>query len=185
MSIKDDWYERAKQQTLETLPAFLKELADYPTNYITSVHAIGAAAVAASWAMNNDGCSGGITNNQAGCVMWEYIRQWMGYTGPMQLVSYKEMLYPQYDYRYNKTMPEDTWIWLKQEARKNIEDWIAGKRDPSPIVTNHWLRIVSGEMPYGYILEKDYEQLPMGIPIHTQADVLKAYKLGLLVYRRR
>jgi hypothetical protein len=81
-------------------------------------------------------------------------------------------------------MEEDTWIWLKQEARKKLEEWMAGKCDPNPAVTNHWLRIVSGEMPYGYMLEKDYEKLPHAISLRTQADVLKAYKNGLLVYRR-
>lgn len=184
MSIREDWYERAKNQTLETLPTFLKELADYPKDYNTSVYAIGAAAVAASWAMNNEGCYGGITGFQGGCVMWEYVEHWMGYKGPMKLTQYNDMLYPQYAYRYDKTMTEDTWVWLKQEARKNLEEWMEGKCDPNPRVTNHWLKIVNGEMPYGYILEKDYEKLPRAIPLRTQADVLQAYKSGLLVYRR-
>ena len=186
MTLRETWYERAKNQTLETLPTFLKELAEYPKDYNSAVHAIGAAAVAASWAMNNDGCFGGITGFQAGCVMWEYVEHWMGYKGPMKLLQYNDMLYPQYDYRYDKTMSEDTWTWLKQEAMKNIQECCNGKKSSvSPIVLNHWLRIVNGEIPFGYILEKDYEKLPRAIPLRTQADVLKAYKDGLLVYRRK
>lgn len=51
MHIEKEWREQACQQTLETLPEFIRHLMnDYQHDYGTVCYAIGACAAAAAWA---------------------------------------------------------------------------------------------------------------------------------------
>lgn len=147
------WYTEARQQTLDTLPAFLRHLVeDYTHDYGTICHAVAAAAVAAAQAINASP-TGGITGFQAGAVMWEFITAWQGYKGPMRLVQYEHMLYPQYASRFALTITPDTWTWLQQEAATHLtnakDDRVATR------VADHWRSIVAGQVPFGYHVEED------------------------------
>lgn len=148
--ISKEWHERAKNITLETLSEFLKELCEYPHNYNTIVSAIGAGAVATCWAMNGTE-NGGITGFQASCVMWDFIANWMQYKIPMTLVKYEDMLYPQYDYKFSKTINKDTFAWLQEQAEKNLKE----SKFASPYVIAHWKSITDGEVPFGYKLRDE------------------------------
>ena len=76
MKIHEEWYKQAKEQTLETLPAFLNHLInDYGHDYGTICHAIAAGAIGAAYALERSP-QGGITGFQAGCIMWCFIRHW-------------------------------------------------------------------------------------------------------------
>ena len=70
LAIRDVWYAQAadKAMTLETLPAFLKELAEYKHDYNTICYALTAGAIATAWALNRTP-NGGITGFQAGAIM--------------------------------------------------------------------------------------------------------------------
>jgi hypothetical protein len=156
-AILDQWRKEAKEQTLETLPAWLKHLSeDYEHDYGTICHAIALAAYAAARAVDA-GSQGGITGFQAGAVMWEFMRIWNGIEGPARLLQYENMLYPQYEDRYNKTISKSTWEWLQKEAKKKLTDVaearLAGRSEPSPTIIDHWQTILDGKIPFGYTVE--------------------------------
>lgn len=113
----EKWYEDAKEQTLETLPAFMKKILDEPQSYESIVEAIAACAVGAAWAADHSP-NGGITGFQGSCVMWRFIQYWMCIeeSEPLKLVRYNEMLYPQYNYKFAKTINRDTWDWLQNAS---------------------------------------------------------------------
>lgn len=152
MNVHTQWYKKAKNQTIETLPAFLKKLTEeYHHDYGTIVHACTAAAIAAIWSVDASPI-GGITGFQAGSIMWQFIKQWNktdNKTG-LRLVDFDKMLYPQYDYLFEKTISESTWIALQEQARLNLEE--KGIRNSS--VVDHWQSIVDGKVPFGYKVSK-------------------------------
>lgn len=136
--------------TLDKLPEFINHLLnDYTHDYGTICHAIAAGAVATAWAMNNDP-HGGITGFQAGAVMWEFVRNWMHEDGPMKLVRYDTMLYPQYEDHYDKVISKSTFDYLQEKARENLE-----RGEAHPSVMAHWQSIVDGNVPFGYSIKED------------------------------
>ena len=147
MNLHEKWYVDAKEQTLETLPAFLKELSELGHDYGTICHALGAAAVAAASAMNHAPC-GGITGFQAWFVMWGFVRGWLKNHNKcgMMLVDYDDMLYPQYDYKFDKTITSGTWTEIQAQAQANLDE----NNGAHPDVIAHWESIVRGKVPFGY-----------------------------------
>ena len=119
--VHKQWYIDARAQSLATLPEFLRHLSyDYAHDYGTICHAIAAAGIAAMWAVERSP-SGGITGFQSGCIMWEVIRAWGSFPeGPKRMVSYEDMLYPQYAHKFEKVISQNTWDWLIAEAKKHI-----------------------------------------------------------------
>lgn len=146
MAIRDGWYARAadKAMTLETLPAFLKELADYRHDYNTICYAVTAGAVATAWALNRTP-NGGITGFQAGAVMWEFMDAWNGVKAPARLLKFEDALYPQYADKFCSISP-DTWKWLREEAGKRLE---ANDGRTHASVVAHWQSIRDGHVPFG------------------------------------
>ena len=148
-NVHQKWYEEAKEQTLETLPGFLEHLLeDYQHDYGTICHALTAGGIATMWAMDKSD-QGGITGFQASCIMWGFIRNWMNYKEPLKLLNYGNMLFPQYEDKFEKTINSNTWQWLQEEAKKKIET----KESASPNVIKHWKSIVDGKIPFGYTIE--------------------------------
>lgn len=144
------WYKRADSITMEELPGFLKDLTEkYSHDYGTICHAVTAGAVAAANAVNRSP-EGGISGFQAGCIMWEFIKRWGHIDGPARLVSYKDMLYPQYEDKFDKVITQDTWKYLQEEAKKNLY-----ANNAHPNVIQHWKSIVEGNVPFGYRVATD------------------------------
>lgn len=153
MKIHEQWYKEAqdKDMTLETIPAFLKKLTtEYNHDYGTICHALTAGAIATMWAMNRTP-QGGITGFQSGCIMWEFIRNWNGEKGPLRLIKYDEMLFPQYEDKFQKNISMNTWKYLQEEAKKNIDS----KEHASLRVIHHWQSIADGIVPFGYAVKED------------------------------
>lgn len=148
--IHKDWYKK-NPKNLEELMKFLKSLQeDYSHDYGTICHALAAGAVATCHALNS-GPQGGITGFQAGAVMWEFIRYWMGYKDePMRLLRYKNMLYPQYEKDY-RTISKETWDWLQSKAKERL----SAKGHAHGAVVAHWKSIIDGKVPFGYQVEKE------------------------------
>jgi hypothetical protein len=143
------WYEEASKQTLATLPEFVRRLATrYDHDYGTICHACAAAAVGAAHAVNR-GPTGGITGFQGGAVMWEFIGHWQHYKGPMRLMRYEELLYPQ-NVRPMLELSKETFEWLQLEARKHLRE--RGRANPD--VVKHWERLAAGRVPEGFYLEE-------------------------------
>lgn len=144
------WYEEARQQTVETLPAFIKKLSeDYEHDYGTICHAIAAGAIGAAWAVDRSP-HGGITGFQAGAIMWEFILHW-NYNGNrcgLRLLDYDKLLYPQYADMFEKTISQETMDKLQAEAKSILTD---GKdiQTTHPDVLNHWKSLAEGNPPFG------------------------------------
>lgn len=152
MHLEKEWFEQAsKIETIDQLTEFINHLLnDYWHDYGTVCHAIGAAAVATAWYSAH---VEGISGFQAGFVMWDFIRYW---TKPdnkcgLKLVDYDNFLYPQYQYKYEKTISKDTWRSIQEQAKKNLES----NEDACFEVRDHWKNIVCGIVPFGYKVEDD------------------------------
>lgn len=143
--------ERKDIKSFDDLVAFLQRVKDNcNTGYGTAPRAIAQAALATAWFLSSDF---GITGFQAGCVMWDFLRDWM-YSGNkcgMKIVDYDEMLYPQYEYKYQKTMRRDIFDALQKTAKKNLEE----REYVHPDVVKHWKSIVDGNVPFGYVVRDD------------------------------
>lgn len=146
LKIRDDWYKRAadKSMTLETLPTFLKELAEFNHDYNTICYALAAGAVATAWALNRTP-SGNITGFQASAIMWEFMGAWNHVEAPAWLLKGEDMLFPQYAEKFN-SVSRETFAWLQEHARKKLDekDGMAHAR-----VKAHWQAIADGKVPFG------------------------------------
>jgi hypothetical protein len=149
IGIINQWLDDARKQTLQTLPAFMEHvLGGFEHDYGTICRAITACAVAAAWAANEHE-QGDITGFQAGQVMWGFICHWTNKLGPMQLIEFSEMLYPNQGDRYEKVLDQDTWSWLQTEAAKQLRQRGA-HFNLSAELREHWQSIVEGKPPFGY-----------------------------------
>lgn len=155
MHPEKEWFEDAKKQVLETLPAFMNHvLNDYCHDYGTIVHAISACALAATNAANESE-HGGITGFQAGFVMWDFIRQWMYSSNKcgLRIIDYDNMLYPQYEYKFsNKEIPQSIWESLQKQAEELLK---TEKDNAHEKVIEHWQSIIDGNVPFGYKVKND------------------------------
>jgi hypothetical protein len=149
--VHKEWFQRARDMTVEGLPAFIQELTTaYQHDYGTICHAISAAAIAAAWAVEKSPV-GGISGFQANCIMWGFITHWMSKEGkPMALVDYEDMLYPQMRDQFT-TISSETWSHLKQMAADNLAK---DSEHTHPNVVEHWEGIVRGEVPFGYTVRE-------------------------------
>jgi len=150
----EEWRVRAANtKTPEDLAEFVRHLCeDYVHDYGTIVHACVAAAVAACWTVDA-GPQGGITGFQASAIMWQFMRDWNGLSGPARLLRFKDLLYPQNEDDFAKTISQGSWDWLVAEAQKNLEECHPGGVHPT--VQAHWESIVAGEVPFGYTVESE------------------------------
>lgn len=155
MHPETEWFEQAKKQTLETIPAFVDHVMnDYFHDYGTVCHAITACAIAAAWAANAaPGAQGGITGFQAGFVMWDFVRHWnyeRNKTG-LKMLDYDDLLYPQYKHKFDKVISLEMWEAVQREAKHNLESI----EHAHPDVVAHWRSIVAGHIPFGFVLKED------------------------------
>lgn len=152
------WYYIARNGV--KTPDQLKEFADmlfgdYIHTYETTVYAISAIATAAAWMGSH---IEGITGFQASCVSMEFLKAW-GFknneTG-FKIVDYDYMLYPQYDYKFEKVISKDIWEKLQETAKKNLKKiGTPGMVTVDPEVKKHWESIAAGNIPFGYCLKPD------------------------------
>lgn len=143
--------KRKKIRSRHDLIGFLIDVEEnYNTSYDTAPEAIAQACLAVGYYLSN---KFGITGFQAGWTMWQFIRGWSktnNKTG-LRLIDYDDMLYPQYDDEFGKTISSETWESLKTEAAKNL----AESPGAHPNVVRHWQSIVDGEVPFGYKIRND------------------------------
>lgn len=107
----------------------------------------------------------GLSGFQVGCIMWGIIDKLMitEHDCGMRLVNYNDMLYPQYDDRFEKTIDPDTWKKLQEKASEKYQEYLAEKAKENmgderafpacEEVAAHWKRIVDGNVPFGYKIE--------------------------------
>lgn len=151
--LRKTWMARArdKSMTIDTLPSFLKEMAEqHPHDYGSICLAIAAAALAAATAMDRS-AQGGITGFQAGVVMWEFMagwQQWPENGVGHRLQNLDNLLYPQYDYQSLTISPESA-KRLRERARETLAE--EGPMDSR--VRAHMKKVAEGWIPFGLKVE--------------------------------
>lgn len=151
--VHKDWYVRAKNMdTPERLAEFVKELSELEHDYGTICHAVAASALAAGHVVDHSP-NGGITGFHAVAIMWEFISHWLPQDGPQRLISFDDMLYPQYERKF-RTITKGTWKWLQKTASDRLVEH-NGKNRAHEDVRRHWKRVAAGHVPFGYRVEAD------------------------------
>lgn len=150
--LRDDLRERRKNiESFDDLVAFLKYVKDNCNcGYGEAPRAMAQAAVATAWYLAREF---GITGFQAGFVMWDFIRDWEYRHNKcgLKIVDFDDMLYPQYDYKFEKRISLDTWAAIQKAAKENLEN----ETYAHPTVREHWQSIVDGKVPFGYIIKEE------------------------------
>ncbi len=148
--VRDALKEKRKDiKTLEDLTAFIKDVEEnYNIGYGEAPRAMAQAVLATAWYLCD---KMGLTGFQAGFVMWDFVRDWMFSNNKcgLKIIDYDELLYPQYYDKYEKTISDETWIALQNEAKRNLKE----KDYASVTVKEHWQSIADGKIPFGYKLQ--------------------------------
>lgn len=145
-----EWYEETRKiNTIEEFNSFFHKLTkEYEHDYGTICHAIAAIGIAAMRLMDKDE-QAGITGFQASCITQFIMEHWGSIKPPYKLLQYERMLYPQYEYEYEKTMSNSTFNWLKEQAQEKL----VNDKNMHPNVKAHMLSILVGCVPFGYKIE--------------------------------
>lgn len=144
--------KREQIKTFDDLVEFLKYVEENcNTGYGNAPRAIAQAALATAWYFAG---KFGITGFQAGFVVWDFIFGWEAKENSvgMKLVDFSDMLFPQYQYKFEKTIPKKMFELLQKEAKKNLEE---DRELVHPNVLKHWESIAEGEVPFGYEIKED------------------------------
>lgn len=147
------WMERAKSvSSMEDLTTFLTELIEFKHDYNTIVEAV-VAGMYATLKMLDRSKAGGLSGFQASALGLKLLAEINDWRGPFRVIRYSDMLYPQYAYRFEKTIDASTWSWLREEAVKLLH--AQESRDGLEPVQAHWKSILEKfEIPFGYTLAK-------------------------------
>lgn len=150
----EQWKKEAKEvKTPDELAKFVTKLTtEYEHDYGTIVRAI-TAAMLASYSVVDKSPQGGITGFQAGFIGWDMIREFMSIQGAARILDYDNLLYPQYAYKFEKTVTDDVWGVTINKAKDNLA---ADNEHTSPDVIAHWKSIAAGEVPFGLVVTYDH-----------------------------
>ena len=143
--------ERKNIDTFDDLINFLRNIKDnYNCGYGEAPRAIAQASLAVAWYLSREF---GITGFQASFVMWDFIRDWLYPSNEcgIRLIDFDNMLYPQYEDKFQKTIAPDTFDALQNKAKRLIE--IDGDH-AHPAVIEHWKSIAAGNIPFGYTIKE-------------------------------
>lgn len=146
--LRDELAAKMSSVTLASLPRFIQSaLKRGGTGYGEICVALGAIAAAAAKAADRSP-QGGITGFQAGAVFWEFTKHWGVFgVGPKRIQTFHDMLYPQYEDKFAKTISQDTWKYLQAEATRLLTQ---DHEHASANVVAHWKCIAAGHVPFGY-----------------------------------
>lgn len=152
--LRAEWMKQAHEtKTKEDLLSFIDKLEKYPHDYGTICRAIAAVGLAAMKAVDR-GPHGGITGFQAGCIIWDVIKEWGVWgDGPKQMLCFNNLLYPQYEKKF-RCISKDTWQYLQDEAKKKINEHPKGK-GVDPGVYAHWKKVAAGYVPFGFRVSEE------------------------------
>lgn len=151
LELRDELRGKRKEiDTFDDLIDFLRYVKENcNSGYGEAPRAIAQASLAVAWKFAGwfD-----ITGFQASCAMWDFIQDWQYRSNKcgLKMVDYDEMLYPQYDYKFEKTIKRHTWEALQKRAR----ELLAEDRGVDE-VREHWQSIADGKVPFGYTVIDD------------------------------
>jgi len=148
----EGWYTRAREiKSIKELNALMKEMMEYDHDYGSITDAAVASALGAVWCLNASP-NGGITGFQAGWIGMQFMSKWMSIEGPWRRVEYQNMLFNQYEDKFQKTITPDTMKWLQDEAKKKLA---ADDGETRADLVKHWTSIAEGVPPFGYTIKED------------------------------
>ena len=150
--IKKELQDRRKEiKDFNELIEYLKDIKEnYNCGYGEAPRAIAQASLAVAWYLASEF---GITGFQAGCTMWDFICDWQYPDNEcgMKIIDYDNMLYPQYEDHFQKTIKSETFRALQEQAKKNLKE----NKNAASSVILHWIKIANGEVPFGYAISDD------------------------------
>lgn len=138
-------------KSFDDLVQFLQYVKDNCNcGYGEAPRAIAQAAIAVAGYLASEF---GITGFQNSCTMWDFIQDWSYSNNKcgMRIVDYDEMLYPQYEYKFEKTISKETFSAIQKEAAVRLENKL---NYASPAVLQHWKSIAEGNVPFGYTVKQ-------------------------------
>lgn len=141
-------------ESIEELTELIKEVeSDFNNGYGIVPRAIGSVCAVVG---NYLSYKMGITGFQAGCAMFDFITGYLITNNKcgLKLIDFDEMLYPQYEYKFDKKLKKSTWELMQKRAKELLEE---EKDFLHPAVKDHWESIAQGKIPFGYSLESDNE----------------------------
>ena len=142
--VQNEWYEKTRSQTLETLPGFLNHvLDDYSHDHQTIIHAMTAGCMATISAMNTHP-EGDISASQTSALLGLFIRKWARIEGPAKIMSWAGLLNPANE-SVAMGIPKDVVAWLSGQATKALEQ----NKYEGEGQKVHLEKIAKGEMPWG------------------------------------
>lgn len=160
--LKEKLQEMRKDiKSFDDLTAFLKYVQDNcNSDYGGAPRAIAQASVAVAWYLSS---SFGITGFQAGCVMWDFIKDWEFTNNKcgLYILDYDKMLFPQYGPKFRgHEISTRTWEALQKRAKELLEEQeTAGENviKAHSAVIAHWNSIAAGNIPFGCTIEGNTE----------------------------
>ncbi len=149
-----EWLEKAKHVSREELPSFIDETMKKGDGYFDLIYAVSSCCIATMHA-----CANGMTGYQASRVPLIFLQNING-TGTkigFKVVDYDNMMYPQYEYYFKVTLTKDMMEALQEEAIKKLEEYADRPNEDkmiAPSVLKHWIKLATGEPPYGLEVEE-------------------------------
>lgn len=146
---------RKEIKSFDDLIEFIKYVRDNCGHgYGEAPRSIAQASLAVAWYFAS---AFGITGFQGGATMWDFICGWefLGNKCGLKIVDYDNLLFPQYGYKFDKTISSRTWEKVQEEAKNMIEE---DKKDVCPAhhkVREHWESIANGNIPFGLTISDE------------------------------
>lgn len=130
-------------------------LEKYEHGVDTLPHVVAVAAVAAATVVANSPQGQAVGMDKSvmahNLATWKFIGEFGGFDeGPMRLLQYGQMLYPQTEKKFEKTIDKATMGWLEEKAKEALESG----REIAPKVRMHLECISVGIPPFGYAIEE-------------------------------
>lgn len=147
LKIYDEWFKKAEKVELDTLMTFIRGIMDgYEHNYESYVYACTACAIATTFA-----CGTELSGAQAGFIakLYPLYFYYVDNKSGVGFKNYDLMLYPQYQYHFEKRLTPKTWKMLQEMAKTEYEKHKEDDNIPWHVKA-HWKSIIDGQVPFGY-----------------------------------
>ena len=120
---------------------FIRNITKENDEYGKAVYCMSLASVATFQYMSH---ILGVTGFQASCADMDFLSRTRNLE-MWEILSYEDMLYPQYNYKFENVITRDVFNWMRNKAEINI----TSHPDAHPDVITHWRNIVKGIVPLG------------------------------------
>lgn len=145
--IQKKLYERASHvKNINDFCSFLEDIEH--SNYDFSFSVYAALAIMRS-AHNLIAKKFPLTISQASWIGVELLKYFGSIQGPIKILEWKNMLYPQYEEKFDKIITKDIFQILRFYAKNELE-----KEQGLPHIREHWKSIVAGKVPFGYEIKE-------------------------------